>query len=194
MKTISLLFSWTAIILSIVALVGKTAVTAEGGVLTIVSICVTLIVGVSVVDSLTVHNIQKRIDKLSEEIKKIEEKEKDLENEREKQKASLYISNQVSWGMATLNGLPYTSFRYFVKGLEKSLEANNQKGINSCLKCMEQVPKVIERMKKKGEECDDAGKKKELPAISDIVKELEVYKLVKSRIEKIFEQMKGYYL
>ena len=36
MKLVSLLLSWTAIILSIVALVSKTAVTAEGGVLTIV--------------------------------------------------------------------------------------------------------------------------------------------------------------
>ena len=140
MKPISLLLSWTAIILSIVALAGKTEVTGEGGALTIVSICVTMIVGLSVVDSLTVRNIQKRVNRLYDTMKRIEEKEKDFDNKREKQKTSLYISNQVSWGLATLHKYPYTSFRYFMKGLEKSLENKQKKSINSCLKCMEQVP------------------------------------------------------
>ena len=59
-QQISLLVSWPVIIFTIIALVGKAPATAEGGALTIVSICVTLIVGVSVVDAIAVRETLSR--------------------------------------------------------------------------------------------------------------------------------------
>lgn len=163
---------------------------ATGRALTIVSICVTLIVGVSVVDSLTVLNLQKQIEKLAEKQLELQEI-KNTHNKRiEEQENLLYISNQLSWGLALINWQPFSSFRYLVKGLEKSLEINHLKGIHSCLMCMENVPKIIKTGK---EDFNDDAKKKGIPKISDEIKSLDSYKLIKIKVDKIFIEMEEYY-
>lgn len=163
---------------------------ATGRALTIVSICVTLIVGVSVVDSLTVLNLQKQIEKLAEKQLELQEIKNTHDKRIEEQENLFYISNQLSWGLAIINWQPFSSFCYLVKGLEKSLEINHLKGIHSCLTCMENVPKIINTGK---EDFNDAARKKGIPKISDEIKSLDSYKLIKSEVDKIFNEMEEYY-
>lgn len=187
MRTISLILSIAAISFSIVALMGHCATTTADGALTIITICVTIIVGVSVIDTLTIHNLEKKIEKLTEKQVEFEAKEKSLNSMMVDQK----INTNISLGVGLVNWLPFTSFSYFVKGLEKALETNNTNGISNCLLCMENVPKVIKRSNIK--DFDDKAKKKGIPQISEESRRMEAYKLIYSRVEKVFTEMNQYY-
>lgn len=189
MKLISLLLSMVAIIISIVCKWFIPMAVTDGA-LTLISICVTLIVGLSVVDSLAVYNMHKRIEKLTEKQKELEAQECRLKEAIAEQAVTSFVSTHVSWGLTFINMQPYTSFRYFVKGLEKALENNYTKGMRNCLNCMEQVPKVIKQNK---EIIKDKAKKEGCPQLSDAIKQSDAYKLVEDRIDKIFDDMKSHY-
>lgn len=193
MGLLSLLLSINALALSALALFSKfSCEVIPTAVLSLIGICCTLIVGVSVIDSLIVHNIQKQIDKLSNAQKEIEKQEEDLKCTIKKYEDNSFIGNQISWGLALINWQPLTSFRYFVKGLEKSLIINHTKGIYSCLICMEQVPKAIKKYNI--DITADTARKKGLPQISEDTKKLDEYKLIENRVKKVCEQMKPHYL
>lgn len=189
MKLLSLLLSMVAIIISIVCKWFIPMAVTDGA-LTLISICVTLIVGLSVVDSLTVHNMHKRMEKLAEKQKELETQEIRLKEEIAEQAVTSFVSTYVSWGLALINTQPFTSFGYFIKGLEKALEKNYTKGISNCLNCMEQVPKVIKQNKGK---IKDEAKKEGCPQLSDAIKQSDAYKLVEDRIDKVLADMKSHY-
>lgn len=193
-RILNFLFSLAALCISAYAVSGKCCGNIESTVLTIVGICTTLIVGISVVDAFSFHfhmnKMENRMDELTKKQNDLEIKRMDLAKKLEEQKVKEDISDKISYGLALLNWLPYTSFKYFIKGFEKSLLANNVKAINSCLICLESVPKL---MKEKEVKITDAAKKKGCPQISEEAKQLEAYKLVKDRFEKIYEMMRGYY-
>ena len=194
-KIFSFIFSLAALCISAYAVSGKCCGNIENTALTIVGICTTLIVGISVVDAFAFHStvskMEKRMNELAESQKDFEEKRDEQNKAIARQKDIGEISNNISWGLALLNWLPYTSLRYFTKGLEKSLEVNNVKAINSCIKCMENVPKVMVRLKENV--INDVAKEKGCPQISEDIKKLDSYKIVKDRVEKVFDEMKHYY-
>ena len=55
---------------------------------------------------------------------------------------------------------------------------------------MENVPKIIKTGK---EDFNDDAKKKGIPKISDEIKSLDSYKLIKIKVDKIFIEMEEYY-
>lgn len=192
MRSVCFFLSIIAFALSAMAFFGKYDCNGIPNViLSLIGICCTLIVGVSVVDSITVHNIQKQINKLDDTQIKQEKQEEHLKVLIEEQKSTTYISNQISWGLATLSMQPTASFGYFVKGLEKSLETNNVKAIGICLHCMEQVPKIMKR--KENDSKHHISVQKETPQLSEGIKELETYKLIAERVENVFLNMEKYY-
>ena len=186
---ISLVVAIIAISLSIITLSGKSCPIPSDNILALVGICTTLIVGVSVVDTITIHNLQKQVDGLQ----KIQYDLKDViaqcEAKLQEQKDRANISNNLSWGLALIGWQPYSSFLYFFKGLELSLATNQQKGVESCLHCMEQVPKSIARLKKHHQEIDHAKKGKIPLSVPDEICKYEIYRLIKNRVEKVFKDI-----
>lgn len=157
-------------------------------VLALIGICATLIVGVSVYDSYTIHNIQRRIEEMRRIQNELEKKEQNIVKENNELKNSMYIANQLSWGLALMNLLPYTSFRYCFKGLLKALETNNTKATNNCLKCMNETNKLLKHKKNDKEVIKDSAKYKELPIIPEKIKALSLFKLVEERLNDIINE------
>ena len=188
-QLISLLVSWTAIIFSIVALVGKAPATAEGGALTIVSICVTLIVGVSVVDSLVVQKHGEKLRQLENNMKKIEQLKKDLEIAKGRDD-ELRLAIYMSWGLALLHEEPLAAFEQFQKMLKLALE--DKKYIDEACKAVEFMEQLVPRIEEDIEKNDSYRQilQIRIPGKThEEIKVLSCYATFKDRIDGIYQKI-----
>lgn len=178
MNTLNLLLSIIALVIGIIAFFSKGCSCVSEIALSLIAICTTLIVGLAVVDTLRMHQMEKRINDLEESAEHLKEFKRELS-----------AAFETSIGISLLNWQPYTAFGYFQKGLEKSLSMDNIKWIGQCLQCMENVPKMIRKMKEKGMETNEKMKGKIPAKTPDSIKKYEAYKAFQKRIDEIYKKM-----
>lgn len=178
MNTLNFFLSIIAIIIGFIAFFVKGCCTISEAVLAIIAICTTLIVGFAIVDNLRIHQMEKKIKDLEDIAISLTETKKELS-----------AAFDVSLGVSFINWQPYTAFNYFQKGLEKSICMNNVKWIGQSLKCMENVPKMIQKMNKNGTKIEDKMKSKISLSTPDSIKEYEAYKAFQERIDRIYKEI-----
>ena len=186
----SLLCSWSAIIFSIVLLVGKAPMSAEGNVLTIVSICVTLIVGVSVVDSLAVHRHGEQLGLLEHKMEEVEQLKKDMADAKERDDM-LRMATYMSWGLALLREEPLAAFEQFQKMLTSALD--DKRYVDEANKAIDfmghAVNGIKQQLEKDGDSLKHFLKEKHLNRTPEEIQLKANYNVFKDRIDKIYQSI-----
>lgn len=198
MKIASLLISWTAIIFSIVALVGWAPSTAENGALTIVSICVTLIVGVSVIDSLTVYQLNRKLNELESQMRDLKTLKEEIVNNRKDADEKLTRAEQgiyMSWGLSLFKIEPIAAFEQFQKAFKLALEEQKYMDVaKKAIEFMEQVVLEIEAQIKKDKKAYGTILNLRIPNdVPEDIKVLPYYHLFEARIERIYKAIAALY-
>ena len=134
----SFMVAFIAFLLSILALFCKGfCFDASSVVLTLIGSCTTLIVGVSVIDSLTLRRTLRDVDEkmkyLTEKVEKEVEKAEDLEKHVERLKKQCNILFHHTWGLSFCKSDPYQALLEFWTALRKTIEDNDIKRAKSCL-------------------------------------------------------------
>ena len=141
MKISSFIFSLIALVLSIYALSSQYYTDITTTVLSLVGISVTLIVGISVVDTFAVHSaFHKMEEKMGELSKKMEEVEKQ-EEKIHKMKKQANILFHHTWGLIFREAQPYDALNEFWKSFTL---ASNDNDIKRAKVCLENTENVIE--------------------------------------------------
>lgn len=192
-QLISLLLSWTAIIFSIVALVGKAPAAAGDGALTIVSICVTLIVGVSVVDSLVVQKHGEKLRQLEKQIMELKTQKEELRKSQSETTENAYqvkMGVYVAWGLAMFQMEPISAFEQFQKVLKLALVDNKYvEDASKAVEFMEQLVPRIEEYIVKNDSYKQLLKIKIPDRTPEEIKVLSCYATFKDRIDGIYQKI-----
>lgn len=135
MRGYLIIISLLALALSIMAFFGcSVSVTLEGGALALISICATLIVGVHILDSVRISQMEQKLKELS----KIKE---DLEGLR----ANSNIALNITWGLVFLKDNLFNSFKHFVKAYSIAIAENDAKRVRTCKQCLDKWKEKMEK-------------------------------------------------
>lgn len=185
----SLCFSLMAIAFSMIALCGdQSAVTHDyNGVLTLVGICATLIVGISVVDFISVrtafNEIDKRMDSLLERIDRLEKMEGNIEN----MKTNINIANHVGFGLAFYAWKPEATVKEFYKAIEIALLANDAKRAHNCVDNLRKLINMLKEERKDKISLQQKDKMKS--AIPQTLEKSELYPVFKESLDSLYSSI-----
>lgn len=186
------LFSLIALVFSCYAISNQYYADIPAFVLSLVGICATLIVGVSVVDTIAVHKLEDKLsiqsnemnNKLNELSKKLEEIST-LEDKLRKMKKQTNILFHHTWGLAYSNSQPYDALSEFLKALNITVEIGDIKRAKTCITNAEFA---VEEIAKRGvEDNSDINSDIIIPHafFEKNIKESKVYVAFGERIEKL---------
>jgi len=179
MKSYAIVFSLIAFALSVMAFFAcGVSASVENGALALIGICATLIVGISIVNEVRMHELEKKF-------KKIEEVEKNLEYLR----VHSNIAMRMSWGFAYMSKMPCTAFLEFENAYKRALKSNDMHWIDATLQCMEEIVKIKKSEKSRIEEREALSKRKIKAEVPDEIQEIKAYKAFKNRTKKIYSDM-----
>ena len=189
MKTFCIFCSLIAVVFSVLALCGHHCMRLDGA-LTIVSICVTLIVGVSVVDAIAVHNILSKyngkMDAMTERLNKLSS----LEEQLHKAKRQTNLLLHFTWGLSFSKEQPYTAIAEYWKAIELAASDNDVKRAKSCIHNLEEV---VRRVSEESKQIADNSNEEALNAIpKEFPKELRkscVYIAFEKRFDELIGQI-----
>lgn len=145
-------FSLVALGLSIYACSSQYYADIPTSVLSLMGICATLIVGISIVDVFSIHQVlEKNEEKMDEFDKKIVELSK-LEDDVRKLRKQSNILFHHTWGLCFSQKQPYAALAEFWKAFQLAANDNDIKRAKSCLEnANESVEDIIRRKEKRGE-------------------------------------------
>lgn len=132
MKIFSFISSIVAIAIALMSLCGKCYSLVSESMIAVIAICTTIVVGIHLYDAWTIHNLEKRLEKLS-----------GVEEQIEEMKHNSNIAFHLSWGLSFINQNPTKAFSECWKSLELSIRANDAIRANTCLNCLESISKKI---------------------------------------------------
>ena len=130
MKTVSFLSSIIAIAIACMSLWGRSYHLTSESLIAVIAICTTIVVGVHLYDTWTLHKMEEKLEKLSGVNKEIEE-----------MKRNSNIAFHVSWGLSFINSNPKKAFSECWKAFEIAIFANDAIRANTCMKCLESISK-----------------------------------------------------
>lgn len=187
---LSFVFSLVALVLSAYAVSNQHEACIPTFVLSLVGICATLIVGISVVDSIVLRSALHKVDeKMEKQAKKMEELSK-VEEDLKKTKQRANMLFHLSWGLIIIDNQPCTAFLHFWRGFILAAQENDIKRAKACII---QAEKLIEDISRKMQERPlslDNPKRIQEINITDDLKESLVYTAFGERAEKMLEKIK----
>lgn len=180
-KLLSFLFSFVALCLSVYAVSNQYYANIPTTVLSLVGICATIIVGISVVDTFAVHSafhkMEEKMGELSNRMNKLTE----LEIEVRKMKNQANILFHHTWGLIFREAQPYDALNEF---WEAFTLASNDNDIKRAMVCLENTENVIEDiMQQKG--TDELDESKISLKITDELKQTSTYIAFENRINEL---------
>lgn len=180
MKKCCLLLSLIAFALSVLAFFSNNKLSTDSGVLTLIGICTTLIVGVSVVDTLRLQQLEEKVKKLKETKETVEK----MSDKLEKLKNDANIALDANWGYTLYTIQPHTAIQQVWKGLKLALLTDDCKKLKTC---MEVLKHIKEEIKKNGELSKKLNKKLDnnVLMIDEDMKNARLYILVKDELDKL---------
>ena len=180
-KLLSFLFSFVALCLSVYAVSNQYYVNIPTTVLSLVGICATIIVGISVVDTFAVHSaFHKMEEKMDELSKKMEEVEKQKEKIRKLRKQANILFHH-TWGLVFANNQPYDALNEFWKAFTSAAKDNDVKRAKVCLENTESTIENIMQQK----EMEGLDERKISLLITDELKQTSVYVAFEDRINEL---------
>ena len=181
------LFSFVALCLSVYAVSNQYYADIPTAVLSLVGVCSTLIVGISVVDAFAVHSafhkMEGKVDELS---KKMEELTKQEEKIRKLRKQANILFHH-TWGLVYANNQPYDALNEFWKAFTSAAKDNDVKRAKVCLENTESTIEDIMRQK----EMEGLDERKISLPITDELKQTSVYVAFEDRINELLKTSSG---
>lgn len=179
-KEYSLILSLVALALSFVAITGIHCfeMNASEAVLTIVGICTTLIVGVSVVDAIAVRRLERKIEELDK-----------LEKKVRKQTKQSNILFHHTWGIQHWKEQPYTALYDFWRAFSIAAETDDIKRAKSCLANMEELSSEICGKLHSGKAISKEDIERVPREVPKSMKDSKVYCAFDIRINKLIEKI-----
>lgn len=193
-KECSLIISLVALTLSFVAIFGihKNIVSFPDLVLTLLGVCATIIVGVSVISALELLHVTrklKEIDQIRKDIEATNQRMGETKQHMDAMRNHANLALHISVGLALMEWQPAVTISECLKGFCIAMRENDASRANTCLDTLE---KVLGRFKKDGEIINTLKKSntdkipKEIP---EEYKKSQLYKVFKKRLESVFEDI-----
>ena len=171
-NTVILFVSLIALALAIMSLYGSHIALSLDSAMAVVAICTTMIVGVSVLDRMTIHDIEKRLDEL-----------KDVEKHLDDFKTNMNIIHHVDLGLAFFTWKPDSTIKEVYKAIEIAMKANDAKRTHACVENLQKLVNILNEIK-----VSNDGKKKMMEYKMDI-RDTELYPVFKDQLDKIFKSI-----
>lgn len=188
-KYCSIVFSLVALTLSIVALFGihQNIVYIPDLVLTLLGVCATFIVGVSVVNTMELLEVTRRLKEIDKIRKEVDEAKIQMEDLRHHANIALHVS----YGLAFWSWQPKAAIKECLKALDIAMQQEDCVRAKTCVNVLDAVLKEI---------CKDDKIKSQLKRqnTEDILKDIPKwyeghvpYKVLKDKIEEVFKKIKS---
>ena len=156
-------------------------------ILSLMGVCATLIVGVSVYNTVDVSSTLRKTENKMEAIEvKLVEMEK-LATEIKKIKKQTNILFHHTWGMTQEKDSPYAALHEYWRAFEICVESNDYSRGKSCI---DNALKVADLIKSLGKNINDTGKEDIPHEIPDKLKGTKLYNFYKQEIDTLFEKIK----
>lgn len=188
-KDCSIVFSLVALTLSIVALFGihQNIVCIPDLVLTLLGVCATFIVGVSVVNTIEILEVTRRLKEIDEIRKEVDEAKTRMKDLRFHANLALHVS----YGLASWSWQPKLAITECLKAMEIAMQQDDCVRANTCVSVLDAVLREISKDDKlqsqlKGKKSDDIPKD-----IPEWYKDHDPYKILKDKIREVFEKLKS---
>ena len=174
MKTMTVCFflSLIALALAIMSLYGSRIALSADSALAVVAVCTTMIVGVSVIDRMAIHDMEKRLDNLN-----------GIEKEIEDMKTNANIANHVAFGLAFFAWKPENTIREIYKAIEIAMKTDDVKRAYTCIKNLQTLIDILKNRKVSDEE------KRKIMGNNLDVSETELYPVFKEAIDKLYKSI-----
>ena len=190
-KVLSVVFSLAALVLSACAASNQGNADIPTTVLSVVGVCATLIVGLSVVDFFAVHSVLHRTEvKMNELTQKMEELTK-LEDEVQRMRKQTNILFHHTWGLSFLEHQPYMALAQFWKAFELTVESKDVKRAKSCIINALEVADEIKQRRENGGELDEPDMAEIPTEIPNAIKDTDVYCAYEDDIKKLIDTIKS---
>lgn len=170
--TVCLFLSLIALALAIMSLYGSRIALSADSALAVVAVCTTMIVGVSVLDRMAIHDMEKRLDNLN-----------GIEKEIEDMKINANIANHVAFGLAFFAWKPENTIKEIYKAIEIAMKADDAKRTHTCVKNLQAIINILNKRKVSNEE-----KEKIRDCNLDIC-ETDLYPVFKDAIDKLYKSI-----
>lgn len=183
-------FSLGALCLSAYACSNQYYTDIPNFVLSLVGICATLIVGISVVDIFFVHHMfeknEKKMKEFGESIAELSKLEGDV---RKLRKQSNILFHH-TWGLSFSEKQPYAALVEFWEAFQLAVESDDIKRAKSCLENADITVKDIINRKENNKELDTPEKNKLPTVIPDAMKDSIVFIAFKEEIEELIKNIR----
>lgn len=188
MRGYVLVLSLIAFALSILAFfTGGVSASLESGALTLISICATLVVGVSFVNVFEVHSVLRRMeDKMAKYESELEELEK-LQCKVDKMRRKSNILFHHTWGLAFIDKQPYDALKEFWCAFLLAAKEDDIKRAKSCLENAKMVAEEIKEMGNNQTEVRDSSDNIGRFQISEELRKSKVYFAYSDKIEELLD-------
>ena len=171
MSTVAILLAVVSIVLIVYTV--KESEKLTDGVLALMGICATFVVGVSFIDSLTVYRIERKVEKL--EISREQFK---------KMRKQANILFHYSWGLAYISTQPYSAISEFWEGFLRAVKAEDASRAYSCICNAETViSDVIEKSNLKN--FDKNGIEKLPTELPEEIKRSKLYDIFEEKVNSV---------
>lgn len=156
-------------------------------VLSLIGVCATIIVGVSVYNTVEVNSVLRKTEGKTEELEKKLKELSTIADDVEKLRAQANILFHLTWGMVLKENQPYTALREFWSGFEHCVKSDDYIRGRVCLKEAIKIAKSIASKKETIKMTDKEKIPHEFPVELEDTK---LYRFYRSEVDKLFEKIK----
>lgn len=174
--TVTLFVSLIAIALAVMSLFGSHIALSPDAAMAIIAVCTTMIVGISVLDRMTIHNIEQGIHKIEERLDELNEVERRIDAI----KTNVNIIHHVDLGLAFFTWKPEITIKEIYRAIEIAMKSNDAKRIHTCVDNLQKLINILNERK-----VTDDEKKMMMDYKMDI-RDTELYPVFKNHLEKVF--------
>lgn len=190
-KVLSFVFSLTALGLSAYAVSHQYCADIPTTVLTLVGVCATMIVGISVVDAFAVHSALHRTEEKMNELSHKMEELTQLEEKVRKMKKQTNILFNHTWGLTFKEHQPYMALVHFWRAFCLAAERKDVKRAKSCVSNALETAYEIKQRKENGGELDLPDMEKLPTEIPQTMKGADVYYAYEDDIKELIDTIKS---
>lgn len=188
-KEVYFFIALIAFALSVMSIFGNHCKLSSGSAVAIIAVCTTMIVGMSIIDTLALRNALERIDSKIELLNSRINELNLLEEKVCKLRRQCNILFHHSWGLSYLNSQPYDALCEFWKALELCARENDIRRGKSCLQNIEIALNTIINNTAQHIEWKDKKDMSSPFSVSKEMKESSIYVAYCEKIEELIDKI-----
>lgn len=186
-KECSLIISLVALTLSVVAIFGihKNIVSFPDLVLTLLGVCATIIVGISVISAVELLHVTRKL----KEIDQIQSELKHAKAKMESMRSKANLVMHIACGLALKDWQPRTTITECLKGFGIAMQVEDAPNAHFCLDTLEKVIRRFQNDEMILNNLKEGNTYKVPKDIPEEYKKLKLYKVFEKRLESVFEEI-----